>query len=158
MKILIATDGSEYSRAAIDECCRMFENATNAEIEIISVYEMMIPPTEPFAVTAEYVQQVDGESRAKASDVAEKAQAQIREKCPALADKTNLKVVSGAPAPQIVEEAANWGADLIISGSHGYGFWKRAWLGSVSNALVHNSPCSVLIVRAQHAAQGAAGI
>jgi nucleotide-binding universal stress UspA family protein len=156
MKILIAADGSEYSRAAIEECCRMFKNSPDAEIEIISVYEMIIPPTEPFAVTADYIQQVDDESRAQANAIAEKALSQISEKCPALAGKTIIKTVGGAPAQQIVEEAKDWGADLIVSGSHGYGFWKRAWLGSVSNALVHNAPCSVMIVRAKHEAQSAA--
>ena len=155
MKVLVATDGSEYSRAAIDECCRMFKNSADVEIEIISVYELMVPPTEPFAVSAEYVQQIDNESRAQAGAVAEKARAQIREKCPALAKNASSKVVSGIPAPQIVKEAESWGADLIVSGSHGYGFWKRAWMGSVSNSLVHNASCSVMVVRAKHEAQSA---
>lgn len=156
MKVLIATDGSEYSRAAIDECCRMFEKAPDAEIEIISVYELMIPPTGPYTLAPDFVQQADDESRAQANTVAEKALSQIREKCQALADRTIIKIVCGAPVQQIVKEAENWGADLIISGSHGYGFWKRAWLGSVSNAIVHNAPCSVLIVRAKQESQSAA--
>ena len=46
-----------------------------------------------------------------------------------------------------IEEAQNWGADLIIVGSHGYGFWSRALLGSVSNAVINHAPCSVLVVR-----------
>lgn len=155
MKVLIATDGSEYSRAAIDECCRMFGKLPDTEIEIIAVYELMIPPTEPFVMAPEYIQQIDDESRAQANAVAEKALAQIREKCSALADKTTTGVICGAPAQKIVEAAEKRGADLIVSGSHGYGFWKRAWLGSVSNALVHNAPCSVMIVRAKHEAQTA---
>ena len=156
MKILAATDGSEYSRAAIDECCRMFKDSEDAEIKIISVYELMLPPTEPFAVSADYVQKINDESRSQANALAEKAQAQIREKCPSLADKTSIKVCAGIPAQQIVEEAETWGADLIVSGSHGYGFWKRAWLGSVSNTLVHNARCSVMIVRAKQAASSEA--
>jgi len=155
MKVLIAADGSEYSRAAIDECCRMFKNSPDAEIEIISVYVLMMPPIGPYTLEPAFVQQADDESRAQTNAIAEKALAQIREKCPALADKTIIKVVCGAPAQQIIEEAKNWGADLLVSGSHGYGFWKRAWLGSVSNALVHNAPCSVMIVRANHEAQSA---
>jgi nucleotide-binding universal stress UspA family protein len=156
MKVLIATDGSDYSQAAIDECCRMFRNSTDAEIEIIAVYELMLPPAGPYTLAPEYIQQVDDESRAQANTVTEKALSQIREKCQRLADKTITKVVCGAPAQQIVEESENWGADLIICGSHGYGFWKRAWMGSVSNALVHHAPCSVMVVRAKAEAQSAA--
>ncbi len=51
------------------------------------------------------------------------------------------------PKESIVEEAQKWSADLIVLGSHGYGFWERMLLGSVSNAVVHHAPCSVLIVR-----------
>lgn len=153
MKVLIATDGSEYSSAAIEECCRMFEHSKDAEIEIFSVYELMLPPTEPFVVSADYVQRIDDESRRQAEATAEKALAEIRDKCPALAEKTKTKVIHGTPAQQIVEEAESWGADLIVCGSHGYNFWKRAWMGSVSSALVHHAPCSVMVVRAKQAAQ-----
>lgn len=155
MKVLIATDGSEFSRAAVEECCRMFGNSGEAEIEIFSVYELMVPPTEPFVVSAEYVQKIDEESRAKAEKVTENALAQIREKCPLLAERTKTKIVHGTPAQMIVEEAESWGADLIICGSHSYGFWKRAWIGSVSSAIVHHAPCSVMVVRAKEEAQNA---
>lgn len=157
MKVLIASDGSEHSRAAIDECCGMFEKTPDAEMEVVSVYDLMIPPTAPYAFAPEYIQQVDDESGEGAKKVAEDALAQIREKCPALADRAKSKVVGGLPAQQIVEEAENWGADLIVCGSHGYAFWKRAWLGSVSSALVHHAPCSVLVVRAKQAALSVAG-
>ena len=156
MKVLIAADGSEYSRAAIDEAGRLFEKSPAAEFRVISVYELMIPAPGPFVMAAEYVQQIDDERQAQANAIVEKALAQIREKFPALAGRTSASVLSGTPAQQIVEEAENSGADLIVCGSHGYGFWKRAWLGSVSGALVHHAPCSVLVVRAKLEAQNAA--
>ena len=53
----------------------------------------------------------------------------------------------GAPRPVILDEAENWGADLIVMGSHGYGAWKRFLLGSVSQAVVSHAKCSVEVVR-----------
>ena len=54
MKILIATDGSDYSKAAIDECCRMVIRPENAEVLVVSAYEDAYPITaEPFAISAE---------------------------------------------------------------------------------------------------------
>jgi nucleotide-binding universal stress UspA family protein len=50
----------------------------------------------------------------------------------------------------IVEEARDWGADLIVLGSHGYGRVRRVVLGSVAAAVVAIAPCSVLVVRAKH--------
>lgn len=61
MKILIATDGSEFSRAAIEKCCRIVVRPENAEIKILSVYEnAYLVTTEPFPVSAEYIQDVGG--------------------------------------------------------------------------------------------------
>ena len=155
MKVLIATDGSEYSRAAIDECCRLLEKQADAEIRIISVFEFLTPIPGPYLVSAEYVQLIDEEAQERARSNVEKAFFQISEKFPALAGKTSTKVGGGMPAQQIVEEAESWGADLIACGSHGFGFWKRAWIGSVSSALVHHAPCSVMVVRAKEEAQSA---
>jgi nucleotide-binding universal stress UspA family protein len=155
MKVLIATDGSEYSRAAIDECCRMFEKSAAGEIRIISVFEPLIPTAGPYIVSAEYVQMIDDETRLRAKSNVEKGFIQISENFPALASQTSAKVVGGMPAQRIVEEAESWGANLIVCGSHGFGFWKRAWMGSVSSALVHHAPCSVMVVRAKAEAQSA---
>ncbi len=52
----------------------------------------------------------------------------------------------GDPGQAIVEIAEDWHSDLIVVGSHDRGFWSRALLGSVSDAVVHHAPCSVLVV------------
>jgi nucleotide-binding universal stress UspA family protein len=150
MKVLIAVDGSECSSAALEEACRLFENSPNAQFKIITVYDLMLPPTQPFAVSAELIQKVDEESHKQANEIAKRAVEQIREKCPELAARTTTKVVCGSAARAIVEAAEKDRANLIIVGSHGYGFWKRTWIGSVSNAVVNHAPCSVLIARGKH--------
>jgi nucleotide-binding universal stress UspA family protein len=83
----------------------------------------------------------------KATDVVDQAAEEIRKDYPDLGTQLTTKVVKGSPNQEIVEEAENWGADLIIMGSHGYGFWRRSLLGSVSESVVHLAPCSVLVVK-----------
>lgn len=61
--------------------------------------------------------------------------------------KITSEVIQGHPAQVILDEAENWGADLIVMGSRGLGAWNRLLLGSVSNAVVHHAKCSVEIVR-----------
>jgi nucleotide-binding universal stress UspA family protein len=46
-----------------------------------------------------------------------------------------------------VQIARTSGADLIILGSRGHGKLEELLLGSVSDAVVREAPCSVLIVR-----------
>jgi len=60
------------------------------------------------------------------------------------------KVMEGSPKDMIVEEAQDWGADLIVLGSHGYGRVRRVLLGSVASAVVVEAPCSVQVARAKH--------
>lgn len=146
MKVLIPTEGSDFSKAAIKKCCRMFDESENTEIEIFAVAEPAYMSAEPFAVSADYIHDIDAATLKKATEDAAEAEAEIRKELPGTAGVT-AKVVTGSPKQAIVEEAENWGADLIVMGSHGYGFWQRALLGSVSNFVVHHAPCSVLVVR-----------
>ena len=54
---------------------------------------------------------------------------------------------SGAPGRLICSVAANWGADLIMVGSHGRTGIRELLLGSVSNYVLHHATCSVLVVQ-----------
>ncbi|HXW93365.1 MAG TPA: universal stress protein [Terriglobales bacterium] len=53
----------------------------------------------------------------------------------------------GLPKKAIPEFARQWGADLVMVGSHGQNQMVRFLLGSVAFAVVRGSPCSVEIVR-----------
>ncbi len=143
MKILIATDGSGYSQKAIEECCRMFSEKKDLEIKIISSYEAVVP-LDAFATTAQFSEERDQAAREQAEKYVADAAEMINKKLPEAKIKT--MVTMDFPERFIVEEAQNWKADLIIVGSHGRGFWGRLTLGSVSNAVIHHAPCSVLIV------------
>lgn len=53
----------------------------------------------------------------------------------------------GHPRAEISCYAKEWGADLILVGSHGHGAVGRFLLGSVAQAVLRTAPCSVEIVR-----------
>jgi nucleotide-binding universal stress UspA family protein len=146
MRILIGTDGSDFSKAAVAETCRSFD-LTAAEILIVSAYEDAAPiAAEPFAISAEYYQKLEDAVRSQADDFVREAENQLKGLCPGTDPKVSTRVVLGAPDQQLIEIAGEWNADLIVVGSHGRGFWGRL-LGSVSTGVVHHAPCSVLVVR-----------
>ena len=147
MKILIATDGSEFSRQAIEKACDMIVCEGNF-IEIIAVYEeVAFTGTEPFAVSADYIREMERIGREQATKFASEAEDTVRGRFPGSTVQIATKVIKGAPGRAIVEEARDWDADLIVMGSHGYGFWGRSLLGSTSDKVMHQAPCSVLVVR-----------
>ena len=147
MKILIATDGSDYSKAAVLEACKFVADPATAEMKVVSAYEDAYPITaEPFALSAEYYQKIEEAVREQASQFVTSAEADIRARFSGKDISVSSEVLRGSADQEIVEMAKSWGADLIVVGSHGRGFWGRM-LGSVSDGVVHHAPCSVLVVR-----------
>lgn len=146
MKILIATDGTEFGEAAVKKACEIAAGLKDAEIEVISVYETpsMTIGGPYVGVPAFYPELVEG-AKAVAKGSAAKARSTVTKQCPTVA--VNSLVCMGGPAQMILEAAKEWEADLIVVGSHGYGFWGRTFYGSVSDAVVQHASCSVLVVR-----------
>ena len=60
----------------------------------------------------------------------------------------SLSVRLEPPKQIILEEAEEWGADLIILGSHGLRGVNRFLMGSTSEAVATHAKCSVEVVRA----------
>jgi len=145
-KILIACDGSPFGDAGVKTACELIRDLRNPEVRVLTVYELPGPvATEPFVPMPVYTRAIVDGLHANAERMAEGASRVIQSEFPEIAVETC--VVIGKPAVEIVNDAREWGSDLIIVGSHGHGFWNRALLGSVSDAVVHNAPCSVLVVR-----------
>jgi len=146
MKILLATDGSEYSNAAVEEVAnRPFPLKT--EVRIVSAYEkiLLLMKTEPMGASQEYYAEADHYALQKAKNTIENAAKILRKKNPSLIITTI--VIEGSPKSVILKEAEKFGADLIIVGSHGSGAIERFLLGSVSHAVSLHAKCSVEIVR-----------
>jgi nucleotide-binding universal stress UspA family protein len=150
MKILLATDGSPSSEAAVQEVASSHWPA-ETEIEVLTVVHAPMPlVADPVLVLAASHQTLLEEARQKAPEIAEKAARQIRARAPHL--RVVTKILEGTPKEVIVEEAERWGANSIVLGSHGYGPVRRFLLGSVAHAVALHAPCSVLIVRSRSSA------
>jgi nucleotide-binding universal stress UspA family protein len=146
MKVLIATDGSQYSMTAVKKCCKFLGGLKTVEFKIVSVFEdVYVMSGEPFSISDDYymklLEAVEGQANKFVVDAEDVILKKFGHKA-----RVSWSVVKGNPDEQIVELAREWGADLIVVGSHGRGFWGRL-IGSVSDAVVHHAPCSVLVVR-----------
>ena len=128
IRILLAYNGSELSRAALDALIEQ-HRTQNAEIEVL------------YAVP---VHVWDGEG-SQAQELVEEAARVLR-----LAGfKVRTCVLKGAISDAIVDAAAEWGADLVVLGWHGRTALERFWSGSTADAITHQVGCSVELVRAR---------
>lgn len=145
MRILVSTDGSEFSRAAVEKCCQIIVEPEKAAVKIVSVFEII--DSIDISISPEFGRELEDSARAQAEEFAAQAAAQIRDCFPNSNIDLTVQVSLGAPDRILIETAREWKADLIVIGSHGRGFWGRMLLGSITDELVHHAPCSILVVR-----------
>jgi nucleotide-binding universal stress UspA family protein len=141
-KLLLATDLTEASASATNEA---FELATrlDASLLVVSVIDpgsLLLP---------------GGRFRARLDQVRERqeqlAQALV-ERGRAAGIDVSFLIWTGDPGDMIVEAAEAEHADMVLVGSHGRGAVGRLLLGSVSEHVVRNAPCPVLVVRPREGA------
>ena len=144
MKILLAIDGSPCSDAAVEEVARR-PWPEGSLVKVLTAWEIPRPPTpEGWALPLDYFEGMDAALRKQGENIVNRAIQKLKSNKTLSADAV---LAPGAPRPVILDEAENWGADLIVLGSHGYSAWKRLMLGSVSQAVVSHAKCSVEVVR-----------
>ena len=146
MKILLATDGSEFSEAAVDEIAqRPFPKGS--EVRVLAVFELpTFPITVPWA-GVDFDDEVQKQAQTQARKAVKTAVRKLHEGKESSKLKVSTKVSAGSPKQVILDEAEGFNADLIVLGSHGRGRIERFLLGSVSLAVVTHAKCSVEIVR-----------
>lgn len=144
MKILLATDGFEFSKAAASSVAgRPWPD--NSEARVVSC-------ADPFGYSAEEefgsIEEFD-DRRETFMTPEEKAVHEAMEIVSSGGLKTTGEVLGGYPKAAIVDEAKKWGADLVVVGSHGRRGIERIILGSVSEAVALHAHCSVEVIRSQ---------
>ncbi len=136
-KLLLATDLSEASSSATEQAFDL-ASRLGASLLIVSVIDpgaLLLP---------------GGRFRARVDQVRERREQQAQ----ALVERGRVEgidvsflVWTGDPADQIVSAAEAERVDMVLVGSHGRGAVGRLFLGSVSEHVVRNAPCPVLVVR-----------
>ena len=144
MKILLAIDDSEFSKAATQAVIARIR-PRGTQVRVLHVVE---PPS--LLVTREMHDDL-------AIDTAWKAELELKQAETLVANiagtlrskglKVSTSVEQGDPKSKIVDAASKWHADLIVVGAHGRKGLARFLMGSVSEGVARHAPCSVEIVR-----------
>jgi nucleotide-binding universal stress UspA family protein len=152
MKILLATDGSDYSKAAVNSVAER-PWPEGSIVKIVSAMEIpYAPTTEAWVLPDSYYKELERVAKEQAQAAVDYAVKRFKSvKSPGL--EVGAKIISGSPRQVILDEAESWDADLIVVGSHGYSGWQRLLLGSVSSAISTHAHCSVEIVRQKKGAK-----
>ena len=152
MRALIATDGSQPAIRAARRAVRLFPPGT--DVLLLAVADAPALPTMSpqsmmgtSGVNPQAIEQVRTAGRSMAEDALRDTAAALEADARELDLRLDPRLADGDAARVICDVAAQVEADMVVVGSRGLGFAKRAVLGSVSTHVVRNAPCPVLVVR-----------
>lgn len=150
MKILVCVDGSTQSQKAIEKAIEIAGGCSVDEVSIINVfeskYDLSETTTDRIPITHEDLRRFEkiGEQER------EERQAMLSEAAKQFENNNlnaNTLFECGHPAETIARVASEGNYDMIIIGSRGMGGLKKLLLGSVSQAVLQEAGCSVLVVK-----------
>jgi nucleotide-binding universal stress UspA family protein len=141
MKMLIAVDGSEHARRAIEAAARLASQMQAVEVVLLNVADAMVFYGElpPFDFEA-----VERAQRVHQDKLLTEAAAHARA-CGL--QKVLTQSAVGLAAQEILRVADERGVDQIVMGTHGRGLVGSLLLGSVAQRVVHQAKVPVLLVR-----------
>jgi nucleotide-binding universal stress UspA family protein len=142
-RVLAAVDFSPNSKRAAADAAGI-ARAAGAALELFHVVpDLEVPlPMNPagLGATSMIVTELVPAARAALSTLA----AALR-----VEGGAGIEVWHGAPAPTILNRAADTGADLVVLGTSGHTGLDRLLLGSVAARVARLAPCPVLVVPAR---------
>jgi len=145
--ILVAIDGSEIGRRALDETLAV-ARAMGAPVHAVHVVQTATYPAltpnelEPPAIAQQAL--LDALDRE-----ADEILADAREKAAAAGVPLTVHKRQGHPGAEITSLAQELGADLTVVGSHGKGRLDRFFLGSTSSYVVDHATSTVMVARGE---------
>ena len=138
-KILIATDGSDYTKEAVSRGLSLAK-VFGAEVTALYVVDQTSFVSFPMDSSIVSVYSLlENEGKKAVEDVVKEGEE--------LGVKVTPLVVEGSPTKKIVETAADY--DLVVLGTLGRSALSKLFMGSVAERVTRYAPCPVLVVRSR---------
>jgi len=141
IRALLATDHSDYCNRAIDSLIS-FAPRGISEITVLSAFSVELTK----ALASSEPELPDSLADITRSSLAEANERLVQRLAP-ISAKCRSIVASAPPLEAIPNAIRESGANLLILGAQGHGFFDRITFGSVSHQLVSTEPCSTLVLR-----------
>jgi nucleotide-binding universal stress UspA family protein len=152
-KILVPLDGSDHSLRALKIAVQMAKKF-GGKLTLIHVYSVSVRPIvmpEPATLTTPGVPVMTAAEVSKVVEAARKAGANIladgEQRVKAEGVQVNTKLKEGHTVQEIIETAKEGRYGLIVMGARGISKIREMLLGSVSDGVIRNAPCPVMVTK-----------
>jgi nucleotide-binding universal stress UspA family protein len=139
MRILLAVDGSRYSADVVDAVISRSQPETGV-VRVLSAVE-------PEKVIDSSVPDANKAAMQTPLKATEELVEWVADSLTSHGFLAGTIVKPGDPREVIVNEAADWQADLIVMGAYGHSGVKNWQIGSVAESVAKHARCSVELVR-----------
>ncbi len=143
-KILVAFDGSEHSRKALDAAIELAKKL-DSKLVLLTVYSAASPSAPEPELSAGARQQTM--TVQNVLDSCRQVLEEVEQKVKAEKIEVTCETAEGNPVEVIVKKSKEGKFDLIVMGARGLSRLKKILVGSVSEGVVKNAACPVLIVK-----------
>ncbi|WP_431273071.1 universal stress protein [Variovorax ureilyticus] len=155
-RILVPVDGSPVSQRGLEEAIRLAQ-LTHGRLRLVHVIDelsLALAMDAQSATPGKWLQAARDDGARVLEDAKRSAQAAGVEVETALHERYSATaypaVIAESPVQDVViTEATQWGADLIVLGTHGRRGVSRLFMGSSAERILRLAPVPVLLVRAQ---------
>ena len=141
-KLLVPVDGSPTATRGLDEAIRI-ARLSGGRIRVVHVIDQLqltagleFSTADVLGLLQEAGAAIVGAARARVEASGVPVETELSE------------TLSGTVADAVVDQAREWGADLIVIGTHGRRGVGRMLLGSDAEQVLRSAPVPVLLVRA----------
>lgn len=153
-KILVPIDGSSTSNRGLDEAIGLARDQ-RAKICLVHVVDELIVSGGADGIAympPDYVDDFIRSLRVGGKKLLARAQAKVRKHGVAV-EAVLLETVGSRVADVIVKQAKQWGADVIVLGTHGRRGLRRVVMGSDAEMVLRETNLPVLLVRSPQGAR-----
>jgi nucleotide-binding universal stress UspA family protein len=134
-RVLVGVDFSEFSQDAARAATQLLPGGGEVHLAHVAWTNALLPGT---SGELEWMETYRAGARTRLEGFSRDVRARGNVRC-------FTTLLEGEPSRALIRYARMTGAELIATGSHGYGFFGRMMMGSVSTRLLRQAPCSLLI-------------
>jgi nucleotide-binding universal stress UspA family protein len=145
--LIVATDGSDLALQAAVTGLSLARQAD--EVLVAHAVDLLIPGEDATGhagatITPEVADAANRDAREQGKAAVTSVAEAVRDLGYA-SERVEARLIEGSAGPSLCRLAADVQASAVIIGSRGRGGLKRALLGSVSDYVVRNAPCTVIV-------------
>jgi nucleotide-binding universal stress UspA family protein len=144
-RILVPFDGSSTSNRGLDEAIKL-ARLTGARLRLLHVIDSLLFST-GFEACAAYTGEMISLMNEAGAKILQEGKDRV-DRAGVKVDTVLLEGVGSRLSDIVEDQIKDWGAELVVIGTHGRRGVGRLLLGSDAEQIVRSSPVPVLLVRA----------